>query len=79
VSDGAEVSVAEPAIRGPEPCPVRGDYHRWAFLEREVGGITWTTGGAFAVQEPSRLVFYCQYCLVIRRWDELVRGGGDRG
>lgn len=70
--------MTEPAIRGPEPCPVRGDYHRWAFLERESGRITPSDRGGFPTQGPDRLVFFCCYCLVLRRWDELVRGGGDR-
>lgn len=59
-------------IRGPEPCPVRGDYHQWAFMRVEPGAITASPGGSIFAQGPDRLVFYCQFCLRIAYWDELV-------
>lgn len=64
------------ALRGPEPCAVRGEYHQWAFLEREPGDFEAGAllDGRFPVEGPSRLVFFCVFCLMIRRLREASDG-----
>lgn len=59
-------------IKNAEICNVSGSPHQWAYLERMPGGMSPITGSPFFSQEHDRWLFFCQFCLLIKTWDDLV-------
>lgn len=63
-------------LTGPEPCPVRGDYHQWALLKWAPSSTVHGSGTSVSIsQGPERALMFCQFCLKLGYLDELVSRG----
>jgi hypothetical protein len=61
--------VSEPTFMTAGPCPARGAAHQWGFVQQEAVLVADDSPDGLWRQGPPRLVFFCQWCLTIRRTD----------